>query len=294
MYTRQQDSRFRGNDKSIMVIPVGQGFLRVMVVVGMIPLLAFAANHKAKHRKEPAEKPAKIESSSGHVVQVLDGDTLVLATGERVRLVDINTPEGPHDGAPAEPFSDDARARLKELVLDEDVRLETGRKERDQYGRKLAHVYVGTTWVNGTLVREGLAVAYTFADNHMKVAEILKAEAEARATQRGLWAHPRWSVKDAATCCTEDEMAKFQIVEGTAVANGGDKDHIYLNFGPDYRTDFTIRIARRDAKKHFAKEGIKNVGEHYTGRPIRVHGMVVPVYGAMVVVSHPAQMEIIK
>lgn len=277
-----------------MVHFMGKGFLRVAVVLGLIPLLAFAASHKAKYRKEPEEKPAQIESSTGHVVQVLDGDTLVLATGERVRLLDINTPEGPHDGAPAEPFSDDARARLKELVLNKDVRLNTGRKERDQYGRRLAHVYVGATWVNGALVSEGLAVAYTFADNHMKATEVLKAEREAMATKRGLWGHPRWTIKHAADCCAEDAMGKFQLVEGPVLASGGDKDHVYLNFGPDYRTDFTVRIARRDVKKYFVKEvGIKDV-KAYVGRTVRVHGMVVPVYGAMVVVSHPAQMEILK
>ncbi|MFZ2586591.1 MAG: thermonuclease family protein [Alphaproteobacteria bacterium] len=267
--------------------------LRLLLAISLIPLLAFAASHKAKRERVEKELPlpAPIEA---RVVQVLDGDTLVLASGERVRLVDINTPEGPHDGAPAEPFAEEAKQRLKDLALDKTVRLETSRKERDVYGRRLAHVYAGSTWVNGTLVREGLAVAYTFADNQMKAPDILKAENEARTAQRGLWSHPRWNIKPAAACCTETEMGRFQLVEGTVVDSGGDKDHIYLNFGPDYRTDFTIRIARKDAKKYFLKSGIKDIPATYVGRTVRVHGQVVPVYGAMVVVSHPAQVEILK
>lgn len=268
---------------------MGTKFWHVVVVVGMIPLLVFAA---AKGKK--ADKVEDVASSvvMGRVVQVLDGDTFVLASGDRVRLVDINAPEMPHDGALAEPFAGESTARLRALVDGKDVRLEVGKKERDVYGRLLAHVYVGKEWVNGAMVREGLAIAYTFADNAMKPAEILAAEDVARRGKVGLWGHPRWTVKEAATCCAAGEMGRFQVVEGVVVSSGGDKEHVYLNFGPDYRTDFTVRVRRGDVKKYFAKAGIKDM-KTYVGQRVRVHGMVAPVYGAMVVVTHPGQMEII-
>lgn len=230
----------------------------------------------------------------GTVVQVLDGDTLVLSNGDRVRLLDINTPEGPHHGAPAEALADVARQYLGRMVQGKTVRLEQGKKARDKYGRVLAHVYLDDgTWVNGTLVREGLAVAYTFADNHVKAREVLAAETKAREEGKGIWALPRWRVKDAATCCTADEMGMFQLVEGMVTGSGGDKAHIYLNFGPDYRTDFTVRIARKDLK-HFKAAGITKPQEFYKGKRVRVHGMVRPVYGAMVMVSHPAEIEVVE
>ncbi|MCP5405719.1 MAG: thermonuclease family protein [Pseudomonadaceae bacterium] len=228
------------------------------------------------------------------VVQVFDGDTVALNTGERVRLLDINTPEGPHHGAPAEPLADAARTHLAALVLDKPVRLELGKTRRDRYGRLLAHIYLQDgTWLNGRMVEDGLAVAYTFADNHLYARRVLLLEQQAREAKRGLWALPRWRVKDAETCCAPDEMGLFQVVEGTVTGSGGDKNFIYLNFGPDYRTDFTIRIARKDLK-HFKEWGIKKPDDFYKGKSVRVHGVVQPVYGAMVVVSHPAQVEVVE
>lgn len=255
-------------------------YARAVVLLGLWPLLVCAA---------AAPQPPE----TAKVIQVFDGDTLVLAGGDRVRLVDINTPEGPHDGNPAEPFADEARARLKQLTLNQTITLVPSRKPRDVYGRRLAHIYVGTTWVNGLLVEEGLATAYTFADNAMKADAVLKLEQQARAAKRGMWALPRWQVRNATTCCAATDMGKFQIVAGKILSSGGDKDHIYLNFGPDYRTDFTVRITRKDAKRYFAKQGIKDIAKAYVGHKVRVHGPVVPVYGAMVVVSHPAQLEVL-
>lgn len=87
------------------------------------------------------------------VTRVIDGDTVELNTGERVRLILIDAPES------GEECYKEAKSRLEQLVLNKEVRLEKDVSETDRYGRLLRYVYVGSTFVNYQLVREGLAYA---------------------------------------------------------------------------------------------------------------------------------------
>lgn len=254
--------------------PVVRGIVLSTVLAATLPFLVCA------------------ETLTGHVIDVKDGDSFVLSNGQGVRLLDINAPEGPHDGAPAEPFADEARTVMKRLVEGKDITLVTGRKHMDKYGRLLAHVMVGDTWVNGDMVKRGLAVAYTFADNRERADEILALEQTARANKTGLWANPRWTVKDAATCCAANELGLFQIIQGKVLATGRDKDSIYLNFGADYRTDVTARITYKNLK-WFRERGVDKPEDYYLGQTVRLHGLAAPVYGVLVNVSHPEQIEVL-
>lgn len=228
---------------------------------------------------------------TGTVQWVADGDTFTLATGQSVRLLDINAPEGPHDGAKAEPYADAARDELKQLVLGKPVTLVPGKKTYDKYGRLLAHVYVDNgRWVNAQLVQDGMAVVYTFADNRAKPDELLALEARARAERKGVWGTPRWAVRNAADCCAEGDLGYFQVVQGRVLSTGRDKDSLYLNFGPDYRTDFTVRIRYKDMVR-FRERGIDKPDLLYAGKVLRVHGFVEPIYGTMVIATHPEQLE---
>jgi len=91
----------------------------------------------------------------GHVLRIVDGDTIELTNGETVRLLGIDTPEM------GSPYAMDAKLFTMELLSRQDVRLEMDVQERDVYGRLLAHVYVeqedGWVHVNTELVRAGLA-----------------------------------------------------------------------------------------------------------------------------------------
>lgn len=232
---------------------------------------------------------------------VKDGDTFVVNDGQDVRFVDINTPEGPHDGAPAEPFAEAARARVRELTTGKTVRLKIADKGHDKYGRWLADVYLpdprsgagaGGIWLNALMVREGFAHVYTFADDAMHPAELLKLEQEARAANRGIWSHPRWRVKDASTCCAPEYIGIFQVVQGRVLSTGQGKKAMYLNFGTDYHRDFTVVIEKKDLK-NFKKAGIDPLAT-YAGKVLRLHGFTDPVEGVEMRLTHPAQIEIVK
>ena len=121
------------------------------------------------------------------VKRVLDGDTIELENGERVRYIGINTPEIAHPPRGAEFFGPKAAEANRELVEGKRVRLEFDVQKRDRYGRLLAYVYVDSLFVNAELVKRGYAYAYTYPPN-VKYAELfVRLQREAREAGRGLW-----------------------------------------------------------------------------------------------------------
>jgi micrococcal nuclease len=123
------------------------------------------------------------------VARAVDGDTLELEGGEKVRYIGVNTPETVKPNAPTECFGKEASARNKELVEGKAVRLEKDVSDRDRYGRLLRFVYLEDgTFVNDYLVREGYAYASTFPPDVKLADRFRQAQAEARENKRGLWA----------------------------------------------------------------------------------------------------------
>lgn len=115
------------------------------------------------------------------VAKVLDGDTIQTSQSERIRYIGINAPEK------GQPFSSQATAENKRLILTKKVRLEFDIQTKDRYGRTLAYVFVGETFVNLKLLKMGLAVSYTIQPNVKYQDEFIKAQKEARNSCLGLW-----------------------------------------------------------------------------------------------------------
>lgn len=231
---------------------------------------------------------------SGQVAQVIDGDTLRLNTGYVVRLLDINTPELPHAGQSGQPLAGQAKAALSAMVLGKPVQVQLGKRVYDPYDRVLGHVFLNQTdpnrWVNGGMVAAGLAHVYTFPDNRLYGPELLALEEQARAAQRGLWALPRWQVQPATTCCSRQQMGSFVLVQGQVKRVAVVRDRTYLNFGEDWRTDFSVAVDKRDSKA-FKQAGIKNFNE-LVGKSVVVRGVAQPVNGTQIRVTHPEQLRL--
>ena len=121
------------------------------------------------------------------VVRVIDGDTILLSNGEKVRYIGINTPEVHHPTRGKEPYGEVAAEANRRLVEGKTVRLEFDVRQRDKYGRLLAYVYVDGQMVNRTLVRDGYAEVATYPPNVRHQDEFLKLQREAREQSRGLW-----------------------------------------------------------------------------------------------------------
>lgn len=127
---------------------------------------------------------ARGPTERARVERVVDGDTVALADGRRVRLLGINTPEK------GEPLYEEAAATLRELVQGQEVTLEFDEERKDQYDRTLAYLFKGELFVNGELVRRGLAYCFTWAPNTAHEDDFISLQRDARAARRGLWALP--------------------------------------------------------------------------------------------------------
>lgn len=136
----------------------------------------------------PPSKPVEIlkEGSSAEisrVTRVVDGDTIELEGGKRVRYIGINTPElETHDC-----FSKEASDKNKQLVEGKTVRLVGDTGQTDTYGRLLRYVYVEDVFINDTLVRQGFARAEPIKPDTRYAKEFAEAQQEARENNRGLW-----------------------------------------------------------------------------------------------------------
>jgi micrococcal nuclease len=125
-------------------------------------------------------------SKNAVVAAVIDGDTIELVGGQRVRLVQIDTPE-----KHSECYGDEASALTRRLIpagthvrIEQDPRLD----QVDRYRRKLAYVWKGDEDVNVTLVRDGAAGVWFYGGKRGRHArELLTAVEQAQAGHKGLW-----------------------------------------------------------------------------------------------------------
>lgn len=115
------------------------------------------------------------------VSQVLDGDTIQLSNGETIRLIGINAPEQ------GESCSSGATSKLRQLILGKEITLEQDINDKDQYGRLLRYVYVGTTFVNLEMLKLGFAHKYEYDSNTKYSIKFEQAENEAKQNEGCLW-----------------------------------------------------------------------------------------------------------
>jgi len=108
------------------------------------------------------------------VERVIDGDTIELRGGKRVRLLGIDSPEK------KQYYCEEATERLRQLVEGKDVGLEKDATNRDKYGRLLRYIYVDEVFVNLEMVKEGYAVLFTTPRNVKHLEELMKVEDEAK------------------------------------------------------------------------------------------------------------------
>jgi micrococcal nuclease len=134
--------------------------------------------------------PEQLEEGTFDVRRVVDGDTLLLASGARVRLQGINCPESVKPESPVEPWGPEAKQFTEDFIrrARNRVRLSFGVERKDQYDRFLAFVWNGDVLLNEELVRAGLAQAKLgYRYSGVMKSRLSKAQDEARRARRGIW-----------------------------------------------------------------------------------------------------------
>lgn len=259
-----------------------------MVILGAIAVCGILSIPWAgtAARTLPAKNPESV--ATARVISVVDGDTVKLDTGAEVRLTGIQAPKLPlgRKGFRAWPLAAEARAALTALSRERQVRLDYPGRRHDRWRRLLAHLYVGDTWLQREMLLRGLARVYTFPDNRAHAAALYAAERAARTARRGIWALDWYRIVRAENA--DRHIGTFQLVEGTVVSAAIVRGRGYLNFGADWRTDFTVSISPKHMKLfRTARVDVKNLQT----RRLRVRGWLVRRNGAMISVSHPEQIE---
>ncbi len=131
---------------------------------------------------------ASSEPSSGTVVTVFDGDTILLNSGEKVRYLGIDAPEVSHRSSPADCFGYEAKALNEKLVLNQRVNLRYDRVKTDPHGRLLAYVFLPDgRCVNSEMLMHGCAMVFRSSNGFDRFEEFLAYQMQAMRTRRGLW-----------------------------------------------------------------------------------------------------------
>ncbi len=236
------------------------------------------------------------------VVKVVDGETLLLDDGSEVRLVGALAPRAFDAGVAGAdwPAERAARAHLAALVAGRTVALASPSARRsDRYGRRLSQVVMpaaddrgGTEariWLQAEMVAAGHARAYGLPDSFDCTPDLLIREAAARAAGVGLWSHPAYALREAGH--TRDLLRlrnTFQLVEGVVRGIAEVRGRIYVNFGDDWRSDFTagVATAHADAGWLTAVRGL-------AGHRVRVRGWIERQNGPYIAVTDASQIEVL-
>ncbi|MEM2873842.1 MAG: thermonuclease family protein [Candidatus Nanoarchaeia archaeon] len=148
------------------------------IIGGLIPL-----QPQINCEEEIAKLPQIIEENQGRiftVMKILDGDTVQLVNGDKVRFVGINTPEkGLKWSAEA--------AQLTTKLSENGIMLARDVEDKDQYGRLLRYAFTEDKFINAELVRQGLATIYPVEPNTKYSTLFSCLEQEAKKNKRGLW-----------------------------------------------------------------------------------------------------------
>lgn len=239
----------------------------------------------------------KLEPGPSHTVaRVADGETIVLDSGAEVRLVGTLAPRAPSPGSGDWPPERQAREALERLLIGKNVELKFAGRRSDRYGRHLAHVFVTETggdpvWVQGHLLEQGLARAYALPGNTGCISEMLTKESEGHLHARGIWKLAAYRVIEATEI--RELLARrnrFELVEGVVrdVALKGGRG--YVNFGSDWRSDFTAVVPpklMRDASE--AATQLRAL----IGKRVRVRGWIERRNGPSVEIAALGEIEVV-
>ena len=246
----------------------------------------------------PPSPSASRATETARVVRVIDGDTVILDDGRKVRYLGLDAPE--ISRTPFDPYGPEAFSLNHDLVQAKEVRLEYDTNKTDSYGRTLAFVYVqkGGRWicVNAALIREGLARTLFVPPNDRYKRYFRKLEDEAFRARRGMWSevidHPPLLTATQAA----DEFDKYQwqwvTVRLQVVDVYRSAAIVSLNSSLDHEGHFSAVIFTGDLDR-FAKEGIDPATD-YQGKTLEVTGYLKYYHGPEIIIQRTQQVSLLS
>ncbi len=183
-------------------------FYFIFVIVCLLSQITFATQvyrvvdneGRVSYSDQPSKGAHKIDveiptpgRKLQHVKSVYDGDTIILESGERVRLLGINTPEIEGRFRENEPGGLAAKVWLKNQLKDGKVFLEYDKEKQDHYQRSLAHLHLPNgKHLNVGLVENGLAAVSIVPPNLRHTKALVRAQQKAEKERLGIWVMPQY------------------------------------------------------------------------------------------------------
>lgn len=263
----------------------------------VILLVAEPATAAGVMPKPLADQSCTLQAGGEHtVVRIVDAETIELDDGTEVRLVGALAPGRPPfiSGDAVWPPEAAALAALSELLLGHRVELAFAGRRVDRWGRLLAHVFrigkaASREWVQGYMLSHGHARADALPGSVSCLTELLAHERVAMRADVGLWTNPAYRIRWADTPQRLMRLRNsFQLVEGRVRKVAVTRARIYLNFGDDWRSDFTA--GAKLSGPDFTKDTVATL-QRLEGRRVRVRGWIERRNGPYIELFHPLQIE---
>jgi len=265
---------------------------RLILLFIIILFLFLGIENFVQNQTHPETEPFSLNAI---VEKVVDGDTIILKGGKKVRYLGINAPEirvwnGKQWVARSQIGGEEAKKFNQRLVGGKKVILEYDREKLDAYNRILAYVWANGVLVNGELVKRGLALT-DFRPPNLKYQKMFSDfQQEARNFRRGIWgeienySYPHWQANKL--------IGELGAVEGKIISVNPGKEKIYFHFGKEWEKDFTVIIYKANLTLFSLNPG--ELKTYFLGKKIKVYGVVRHLEGPAIIVSAPSQIDILQ
>ena len=262
---------------------------RTPFIIVLIVLALCSAADAARPRSKTPRAPRPPEATCPRegtkavtVARIADGDTFFATDGSEIDLAGVMAPgSGGERITPAQSAA--ARAALQ-AVLVPPVTIAAGTPDR--YGRLKAQVFANGEWVQARLLTDGVVRAAPDLASAPCAPALLAIEKRAREAEAGHWDDGTFAVRAADSF--RGMTGSYQIVEGAVVTAAVVKSRVYLNFGADWRSDFTASIAPED-KAAFRR--VRVDWKALSGKHVRVRGWIEFYNGPMIALHAPGEIE---
>ncbi|MBI3441760.1 MAG: thermonuclease family protein [Proteobacteria bacterium] len=217
----------------------------------------------------------------GTVTKILAPDTILLDHGKRYRLGNIRVPAD---------YSQSVIDVLGNKLLNTQAYIYSVHKDTslaDRYGIPLVYIVrKDGLWIQQELISKGLAWAFNTESSPELISLLKQIETQARIKRRGFWSNPTYAVKTPDN--VQNYTNSFQIVQGKILNVTAKQDYTYVNFGYDWRQDFTVSI------KNNTRQLFNTDPQTWVNKTVRIRGWVKDKNGPMIELTHPEQMEFLK
>lgn len=223
------------------------------------------------------------------VARVIDGDTITLIDGRKIRLIGINTPERGRDGKKNEPFYQAAKMQLQKIINknNNSLKIVFGKDKHDRHKRYLAHIFtLDNTNITEVLIKKGLGFTIAIPPNIQLLKCYQNAEYEAQKKKQGIWSHKYSRAIDVSLL--KKSSRGFLRISGTIKRIGESRSSFWLNLNEKSESKFALRILKKDIP-YFADFHPKDL----INRHLIARGWVYQVKNELrMTIRHPASLQV--